>query len=54
MESFAKHTRKIQMHATIELTSHEALLQINLACYLADQVEKCAVLVAPQAVVSDN
>lgn len=43
LESFAKHTRKIQMHSSVELTEQEALIQINLACYLADHVERNAV-----------
>jgi hypothetical protein len=39
LESFAKHTRKIQMHATVDLSGQEALIQINLAAYLAQHVE---------------
>ncbi|MBL8645542.1 MAG: hypothetical protein JNK21_16540 [Rhodospirillaceae bacterium] len=48
LESFAKHTRKIHMHASIDLTDHDALIQINLAAYLADRVERHARPVFPE------
>lgn len=43
LESFSKFTRKIQMHASLEMSDREALLHVNLAAFLAEQVEKHAV-----------
>jgi len=43
MEGFSKSIRKTNVHATTNPTRQEALQEINIACYLADQVEKYAI-----------
>ncbi len=45
LESFSKYTRKIQMHATVSLSREDALLQVNIAGFLAEQVEERTVTV---------
>lgn len=44
LEGFAKSIRKIQMHATIEISKETALREISIACYLAEQVDQYAVI----------
>ena len=46
LESFSKYTRKIQMHATVAISDRDALLYVNLASFLAEQVEKHTVLIS--------
>ena len=43
MEGFSKSIRKTNVHAKTNPTREEALQEINIACYLADQVERYAV-----------
>jgi len=45
MEGFSKSVRKIHMHAEISLTKTQALQEICIACYLADQVERYSYVV---------
>ncbi len=48
LESFSKFTRKIQMHASVSISDREALLHVNLAGFLAEQVENHTVMVSAQ------
>lgn len=42
---FTKMIRNLHMHATIEISKEQALQQINMACYLADQVENYTICI---------
>lgn len=44
MEAFTKAVRNKHMHAETSITEQEALLEINMACYLAFHVENNTVL----------
>ena len=45
LEAFSTHTRKIHMHASVQLEKKEAFLIVNMAAFLAEQVEKKTVFV---------
>lgn len=44
MEGFSKSIRKVHMHAEIDISQEQALQEINIACYLAEQVERSEVI----------
>lgn len=44
LEAFSTHTRKIHMHASVSLSRKETFLIVNMAAFLAEQVEKKTVL----------
>ena len=44
MEAFTKAVRNKHMHAETQISEKEALLEINMACYLAHHVENNTVL----------
>ena len=39
LEAFSTHTRKIHMHASVSLSRKETFLIVNMAAFLAEQVE---------------
>lgn len=47
LEGFCTHTRKIHMHASVQVSKEDALWMVNLAAYLADQIENNTVQINP-------
>ena len=46
LEGFFKYTRKLHAHAAMSISANEALLKVNLAAYLARQVDEHTELVS--------
>lgn len=39
LDGFSQFTRKVHMHATVQINKEEALLKVNIAAYLAERVK---------------